>query len=139
MKVLRTVQSCFTFHAITTIILPHTAMILSSNKATPVPCTTSGRLSLTPSLQHLISTSCSVHGTPWLTKSNAHTTSCHLRPDMKLCTGCEFNRELCLRLQSSPIKHSTPNNQLVSMVCYTPISLPVLRVPLARTSFKYHY
>jgi len=26
-----------------------------------------------------------------------HTTSCHLRPDMKLCTGCQFDRELCLR------------------------------------------
>jgi len=78
-------------------------------------------------------------------QSYGRTITCHFRPDLKLSTGCHFVRELCLRQRSLHIKHSTSNNnQHISIVCYTPISLPVLcvlielpsnKIPLLNTNF----
>jgi len=46
--------------------------------------------------QHLILTSYSAHRTSWLVVCIVHTMSCHLRPDLMLCTGCQFDKGLCL-------------------------------------------
>jgi len=77
---------------------------------------------------------------PAVAHQTSHSLAGILMPD------CQFDRELCLRSQSSPIKHSTPNNQLISIVCYTrqpsrtlhSTSQHLLQIPLLVTNFGQH-